>query len=131
MVKAQYRKKPTEKVVAVQLDLETKGFTYEKWGGTQVCKPGDWLINNNGDVYTIDQQTFADTYEEAGLGRYAKTGTVWAEIAEEAGVVTTKEGSTEYQAGDYLVYNDEAGEDRYAVSRGKFELMYEIAGDEG
>lgn len=62
--KKRYRKKPTEKVVVVQLDLETTGFTYRKWGGQHVCKPGDRLANNHGDIYTIDQQTFADTYKE-------------------------------------------------------------------
>ena len=125
--KRRYRKKPTEKVVAVQLDLDTAGFTYRKWGGEQVCKPGDWLVDNNGDIYTVDQQTFADTYKEdkAGKGLYFKSQEVWAEIAGSAGVIETKEGSTEYGAGDYLVFNDEAGEDGYAISREKFERMYE------
>ena len=112
-------------MVAVQLYLDTDGFTYQKWGGTQVCKPGDWLVNNNGDTYTVDQQTFAKTYEEVDPGTYAKTGTVWAVTAREAGVVATKEGLTKYQAGDYLVSNHEVGHDSYAVSRGKFLSAYE------
>jgi len=124
-VKARYRKKATQIVAAVQLDLETDGFSYEKWGGSQTCRKGDWLVDNDGDVYTIDRQVFAATYEKVGLGQYAKTQAVWAEAAEEAGVVKTIEGSTEYEAGDYLVYNDEAGKDKYAVSRDKFESMYE------
>ena len=126
----QYRKNPTETVVAVQLDLDTTGFTYEKWGGTQVCKKSDWLVNNNGDVYTINQQSFEETYEETRTGLYFKSELVWAEVAERTGVIQTKEGSTAYQAGDYLVYNDEAGEDGYAISRKKFESMYDKVGDD-
>ena len=121
----QYRKKPTETVVAVQLDLDTTGFTYEKWEGTQVCKPGDWLVDNKGDVYTIDQQSFAETYKEISTGLFCKSKSVWAEVAETPGVIQTKEGSTAYQVGDYLVYNDESDEDGYAISRDKFDGMYE------
>ncbi len=125
--RTQYKKKPTETVVAIQLSLDTAGFKYQKWGGVQVCKEGDWLVNNDGDVYTIDQQTFADTYEEISKGIYFKSKMVWAETAEKAGQIQTKEGWTNYLAGDYLVFNDEAGEDGYAVSRARFETMYDRA----
>ena len=53
---------------------------------------------------------------------------VWAEIAGEAGSVATKEGRSHYERGDYLVYNDESGEDAYCVSAAKFEAMYEPVG---
>jgi hypothetical protein len=39
--------------------------------------------------------------------------------------VRTKEGSTHYEAGDYLVYNQQDGGDAYAVSKRAFERMYE------
>lgn len=60
-------------------------------------------------------------------GVYYKSASVWAEVAEAAGKIKTKEGKTEYEAGDYIVYNEEDGSDAYAVSREKFESMYEIA----
>jgi len=44
-----YVKREAQTVAAVQLDLDTKGFTYEKWGSTQTCKPGDWIVSNDGD----------------------------------------------------------------------------------
>ena len=47
-------KRATQFVTAVQVDLELDGFTYRKWGGTQRCKRGDWLVNNNGEVYTVE-----------------------------------------------------------------------------
>jgi hypothetical protein len=52
-------KRADQFVVAVQLDLDTDGFTYQKWGIVQRCKPGDWIVNNDGDYYTVDKETFA------------------------------------------------------------------------
>lgn len=122
----QYRKRASQFIVAVQFDLTTDGFTYEKWGSTQRCKPGDWLVNNNGDTYTVDRDTFARTYKSTGAGTYTKVTTVWAEVAHEAGEVTTKEGATRYDPGDYIVYNVPDGGDAYAVSKAEFEQMYEV-----
>ena len=126
-------KRATQFVVAVQLDLDTPGFTYKKWGGTQTCKRGDWLVNNGGDwrvesdsdTYTVDADTFARTYVSTGPGRYVKRTPVWAEVAPRAGAVPTKEGATHYGAGDYLVYNQPDGGDAYAVTKEAFERMYE------
>jgi hypothetical protein len=122
-----YVKRADQAVVAVQLALEGVNFTYQKWGATQRCKPGDWLVDNGGDVYTVDKDTFARTYRKVSDGRYLKTTPVWAEAATDAGRVQTMEGSTGYQAGDYLVFNEENGGDAYAVAKAKFESMYERA----
>jgi hypothetical protein len=122
-----YRRRPDQFVVAIRLDLDLgeEGFVYRKWGGVQRGKRGDWLVDNDGDVYTVDAEVFARTYRRTGPGTYLKTTPVWAEVATTAGRVQTKEGSSAYQAGDYLVSNDEAGTDRYSVSARKFESMYE------
>jgi hypothetical protein len=119
-----YLKKTTSLVAAVQLDLETQGFSYQKWGGTQTCKAGDWLLNNDGDVYTVDRETFARTYRAVSPGVFEKVAPVWAEVAEQPGQIETKEGVTHYEAGAYLVYNDPDGEDGYAVEAEAFEEMY-------
>ena len=74
-----YQKKADQFVVAVKLDLKTEGFTYQKWGAEQRCKSGDWLVDNNGDVYTIDSEVFARTYRKLGPGKYVKTTPIWAE----------------------------------------------------
>ena len=74
-----YVKRETEIVAAVQLDLDTKGFTYQKWGGTQTCKPGDWIVSNAGDTYTVDRESFARTYRATGHGGYVKVAPVYAE----------------------------------------------------
>ena len=122
-----YVKRAGRAVVAVQLALDTDGFTYRKWGGVQTCKAGDWIVDNEGDVYTVDRGTFERTYRRTGAGTYVKATAVWAEAAREAGSVRTKEGETHYQAGDYLVSNEEQGGDDYAVTAEKFEAMYEPA----
>lgn len=120
-----YRRREKTHVTAVRLDLDTDGFTYRKWGGVQRCKRGDWLLDNEGDVYTVDAQVFADTYHPVAPGRYEKRNVVWAERAEDPGTIETKEGTTDYESGDFLVFNDEAGEDGYAMSAETFERLYE------
>ncbi len=112
--------------MAVQLDLDTEGFTYVKWDNIQTCKRCDWIVNNNDDTYTVDGATFERTYTEVSRGIYEKTAPVWAEVADEKGSIPTREGATGYEPGDYLVYNDPDGKDGYAVSKKKFEEMYSL-----
>ena len=120
-----YRKSPSAYITAVQLNLETEGFTYRKWGALQTCKPGDWVVDNAGDTYTIARETFAQTYRMVSPGVFYKMSEVYAEVAAESGEIRTQEGSTHYEAGDYLVYNNPDQTDGYAISREKFERMYE------
>lgn len=124
-----YRKKPTSLITAVQLGIDFEGFSYRKWGDQQRCASGDWLVDNNGDVYTVSADSFAQTYEEVSPGRYFKRAEVWAEKAQAAGRIKTQEGFTEYQKDDYLVSNNKDGSDDYAIARVKFEEMYELAPD--
>ena len=49
-----YRRRPDSFVVAIQLDLDTSGFTFYKWGSEQRCKRGDWIVDNGKDVHTVD-----------------------------------------------------------------------------
>jgi len=118
-----YRKKPDQYVVAVQLDLDTAGFTFRKWGAEQRCKRGDWLVENDGDIYTVDGEVFARTYRKLRRGAYLKTTPVWAEVAQADGSIATKEGRSHYRPGDYIVSNDDG--DLYCVGAAKFEAMYE------
>lgn len=120
-----YTKRQDQVITAVQVNLDMNSFMYEKWGGPQVCKQGDWIVNNNGEVYTVDKDSFAASYTQISIGVYIKTGSVWAEVATENGTVATKEGLSEYNKGDYLVCNNEDGTDCYCVSKAKFESMYE------
>jgi hypothetical protein len=124
-MRQRYRRKPDQAVTAVRLALEFDGFSYRKWGDTQRAQAGDWLVDNSGDAYTVAADSFARSYRELSPGRWLKTAPVWAERAAQPGSVGTKEGRTHYEAGDWLVSNDEGGSDAYAISAGKFEQMYE------
>lgn len=120
-----YRRRERTQITAVRLALDTEGFTYEKWGGTQHAKSGDWLVDNAGDSYTIDAGSFEETYREVGPGLYEKQSPVWAEEALEPGTIRTREGSTDYEAGDFLVYNDPERKDGYAMKADTFHSLYE------
>jgi hypothetical protein len=121
-----YIKKADQFVIAVQLNLDTDGFTYDKWGSVQKCKKGDWLVNNAGDTYTVDGEVFAKTYRQVEPGKYVKSTAVWAKVALSPGHVKTIEGVSHYAAGDYIVYNNRDGTDGYCISAEKFESMYEL-----
>jgi hypothetical protein len=125
-VKQRYRKRANRPVVAVRLALDTAGFDYRKWGDVQHCKAGDWLVDNAGDVYSIDAEVFSRTYRLVNPGLYVKVMPVWAVVATEAGAVGTREGRTHYVAGDMIVSNHEDGSDSYAMSAAEFEAMYEL-----
>src|SRR5262245_64926597 len=105
-----YVRNPGRPVAAVQLSLEMDGLVYRKWGGEQRAKRGDWLVDNDGDVYTVDGGVFAKTYQPVDRskspGAYVKTTAIWAARATAPGSVTTKEGTTQYRTGDYIVSND-------------------------
>ena len=122
-----YRKRSSQFVTAVKLDLDTKGLVYRKWGSTQRAKRGDWIVDNDGEVYTVDSRSFARTYSRLRPGVFIKTQPVWAEVASAAGSVKTKEGKSRYGRGDYLVFNDANGGDAYCMSAKKFKAMYRPA----
>ena len=129
-LRRRYVRRPESPIVAVRLALDTDGVVYRKWGGEQRAKAGDWLVDSDGDVYTVDADVFARTYRPVGPGAFVKTTPVWAARAEKAGAVTTKEGTTHFQAGDYLVSNSRDDSDQYAISAEKFEQLYIPADDE-
>ena len=124
-----FRRRPDQTVVAVQLDLDTDGLRYRKWGHEQQAKRGDWLVDNKGDIYTVDAKSFAQTYRQVQRGAWLKTTPVWATQATQAGSVQTKEGHTQVRAGDWVVANNADGSDAYAMGADKFQAMYEPDGN--
>lgn len=129
-----YRRRANTAVTAIPLDLSANSdskvgdalFTYHKWDNTQTAKTGDWLVNNGNEVYTVDRETFENSYAPTDAdGQYIKTRKVWARRATEPGAIQTKEGSTPYEAGDWLVFNQPNGEDGYAIRPGRFSELYE------
>lgn len=120
-----YRKRPEFLITAVQLKLDTNGLQYRKWGDIQNAQANDWLVEANGNVYTIEEEVFARTYRQASPGRYEKVAPVFAVQADQDGSIATLEGRTHYTVGDYLVYeNPDQQEGAYAIKRLDFEKMY-------
>lgn len=78
----EYRRRDRTPVSATQLDLEMDNLTYRKWGGVQTAAPGDWLVNNEGDTYTVDREMFERTYSMVSPGLYEKVTPIWARAAE-------------------------------------------------
>lgn len=126
MPRQRYRPKADRTVVAVQLRLDTEGFRYQKWGHEQRCKPGDWLVDSDGDIHTVNSESFARTYREVRPGAFVRTAPVWAESVADQGTIETQEGRTSYGKGDYLVSNNEDGSDAYAISAERFQELYEL-----
>ncbi|MCU0967396.1 MAG: hypothetical protein MUF03_01025 [Rubrivivax sp.] len=124
-MRQRFRRRPDQAVTAVRLALDFDGLAYRKWGDRQTARPGDWLVDNGGDVYTVAAETFARTYREVSPGRYVKAAPVWAERATAAGSIATLEGRTHHAAGDWLVSNGADGSDAYAVDAATFERLYE------
>lgn len=124
-MRKRFRRKADQAVTAVQLALDFEAFCYQKWGGEQQARPGDWLVDNAGEVYTVAKDVFARTYRSIAPGRWVKSTPIWAEQAAEAGGVKTFEGVTRYAAGDWLVSNNKDGSDAYAISAAKFAELYE------
>jgi hypothetical protein len=81
------------------------------------------------EIWRLVGASFASTYTALGNDRYRKSSVVWAEVAERAGQIQTKEGTSAYAAGDYLVYNNADRSDGYAVSCDKFHDMYQESSD--
>ncbi|MFT5573087.1 MAG: hypothetical protein ACI9FR_002020 [Cryomorphaceae bacterium] len=121
-----YFKRPEFQITAVQLAMSVNNFEYQKWGDKQTAKSNDWLVNANGNVYTIDNAVFARTYREVSCGRYEKIAAVYAEQAQQDGSIATLEGRTHYSAGDYLVYEQPGrAMGAYAIKQAQFEKMYQ------
>ncbi len=119
-----YRRREMTTVTAVQIALETDGFTYRKWGEEQVARAGDWLVNNNGNVYTVDGKEFGRSYIHVRDGVYEKTAPVWAETALSDGKVRSTSGFTSFRMGDFIVYSDETKADGWAMSAKEFTRLY-------
>ena len=111
-------------MTAVRLALDTDGLVYRKWGGRQHAKRGDWLVDNQGEVYSVDAKSFARTYKRLRPGTYLKITPIWAEVATASGTIQTKEGRSHYRKGDYIVYNDRFGRDGYCIRAAKFRARY-------
>ncbi len=122
-----YRRKGT--IYAIQIKLDSALMYYSKFGGSQEAKEGDWLVQSPFDTYTVNSESFAQTYEQVGPCEYRKTALVYAEQAKFPGVVYTKEGETRHAVGDWVVRSVLDESDRYAMTQERFAELYELVDD--
>ena len=85
-----------------------------------MARQSDWLVERNGSVHTVDAHLFENTYKKVGLFTYVNSAIVWPVPAAEAGIFCVFEGATHYRQGVFIVWNDEAGLDGYAVVKEMF-----------
>jgi hypothetical protein len=53
---------PIKRLLPCILRLTQPALGTESGAGVQECKAGDWLVDNDGDVYRVDRETFERTY---------------------------------------------------------------------
>lgn len=126
-MRLRYVRRSDRPVMAVRLARDGEGLVYRKWRDEQRAKPGDWIVDSDGDIYTVDAEVFARTYRRVAPDIYVKITPIWAERAQTGGSVNTKEGRSHYDPGDYLVSNEPDGSDAYAMTAQKFESLYVLA----
>ena len=120
-----YVQRPGNTVHAIQMTLGIESLTYRRWGDLQSAKDGDWLVERDGQVHTVDADSFTRTYRKVGPALYEKQSTVWAAPAGADGWIQTHEGKTHYRAGDFLVWNNADKTDGYAIEKERFESLYQ------
>lgn len=72
-------------------------------GHTMSADAGDWAVSEDGKTWSVRNDIFRDTYEEAGDGRWRRKGRVHARPANGGEVVNTLEGPTAAAEGDWVV----------------------------
>lgn len=120
-------------ICAIQLKLDNLAFTFDKWGKPQSAKANDWLVEKKNDVYIIDDTSFKATYSPVLVNvfrngefvlipvpnQWYKSAPMYVIEAKEDGAIITKEGSTQYIAGDAICYNNPDLSDGWAQPMGK------------
>lgn len=126
----QYERRPDGLIIAIQirLDLEAGGIAYRKWDSEQWGKRGDWLINDDGDTYTVSAENFANDYELSESGLYRNTAKVWAEEATGSGFVEIRGGTAPFVEGNMLVFSDPDRKEGQVFFYNKFNRLYRPVG---
>lgn len=122
-----YKRKGNEVVIAIQLDLDTEGFSYQKQGAERRCNAQDWLLSDRSGTYAVDDSTFARAFEEIGVGQYTMVGIVRAKVSDSAGHIRVGQRKVPHEPGDYLVWDESTQSIGYAVPKDWFEASYVLA----
>jgi hypothetical protein len=83
------------------------------------------LCTTQGDVYIANVDGFERAYGMVSRDMFETHSSVWAEQAETAGAIETKEGSTHYCSDDYPIFNVPGRQNGYAIAAETFHSQYE------
>lgn len=72
-------------------------------GHTMRADAGDWAVQADGKTWSVRDDIFRDTYEEAGDGQWHRKGRVQARPAQAGETINTLEGPTTAADGDWVV----------------------------
>ncbi|MEB3335092.1 MAG: patatin-like phospholipase family protein [Cyanobacteriota bacterium] len=104
-----YRERKETEVKAIRLNLELESFTYHQGDGARTGKRGDWLVECEGRVSTVDHATFNRYYKQVAPASYRKQLIVWAAPVSDG----------------VLVCMDSEGKDGDVLSPDQFQALYE------
>jgi hypothetical protein len=72
-------------------------------GHTMTAAAGDWAVSEDGKTWSVRDDIFRETYEDAGDGKWRRKGRVQARPANAGETVNTLEGPTNAAEGDWVV----------------------------
>jgi hypothetical protein len=95
---------PFNRIGTVAAEQRNSPWTWNSDSGhTMRADAGDWAVQQDGKIWSVRDDIFRDTYEEAGDGQWRRKGLVQARPAQPGEIVTTLEGPTAAAKGDWVV----------------------------
>jgi hypothetical protein len=103
-----YRSRPLwqtfTRVGTVAAEQRSTTWTWKSDSGhTMTADAGDWTVSEDGKIWSVRDDIFRVTYEEAGDGKWRRTGRVQARPAYPGETVNTLEGPAGAAEGDWVV----------------------------
>ncbi|OBF23820.1 hypothetical protein A5725_00255 [Mycobacterium kubicae] len=96
--------KPFERAGTVIAEQRDAPWTWRSDSGhTMHAKPGDWAVQADGKIWSVRDDIFRATYQDAGDGKWRRKGRVQARPAQPGEIVNTLEGPTAAADGDWIV----------------------------
>jgi hypothetical protein len=115
--------RPFVRVGTVNAEKRGTAWTWKSDAGHNMhADAGDWAILDDGKVWSVRDDIFRATYEEAGEGRWQRKGRVRARPAQPGETVNTLEGPTTAAEGDWVVRG--SGGEQWPVPKDEFARRY-------
>lgn len=113
----------SSRLVVTATRLDERKIWRTATGSNLTAQPGDWLLCDGNDNWTVAADVFRATYRNLGGDQYAKFTIVRARQLSSRTTINTLEGPSLAEPGDWLVGNP--GGDAWPVPRADFGRRYE------